>query len=181
MSPMTAVTKPKEISPRPRMSPMKAPAQGTNTIVIEAPRERIWELLANSQRLIEWAPMVNTTTGEKESLGAVRHCDVEFNGKPGKVTERCSDFEPTKHIGWVMEQDSFGFVKMLDGLGFDFRLESIGPDTTRVINTTYYRPRNILASLMNVLMIKRNFRKVRQTALGNLKWIVEGNGDRKYE
>jgi len=155
---------------------MKAPAQGSNTIVIEAPKGRIWELLADSRHLLEWMPMVKSTSGEKESLDAVRHCDVEFNGKPGKVTERCCDFEPTDRIGWVMEKESFGFAKMLEGMGFDFRLETVGPQATRVVNTTYYRPRNILASLMSVLMMKRSFRKVRQTALGNLKQIAEGNG-----
>lgn len=155
---------------------MKAPAQGSNSIVIEASREWIWELLADSRHLFEWMPMVKSTTGEEEFLDAVRDCDIEFNGKPGKVTERCCDFEPTNHIGWVMEQDSFGIEKMLENMGFDFHLETLGAKSTRVVNTTYFRPRNILASLMSALMMKRNFRKVRKTALGNLKRIAEANG-----
>ncbi len=150
---------------------MKAPAQGSNTIVIEAARERIWTLLSDSQRLLEWMPMVKSTTGKKEFLDAVRHWDVEFNGKTGKVTERCCDFEPTDRIGWVMEKESFGFAKMLEGMGFDFRLQTVGPQTTRV--TTYYRPRNILALLMSALMMKRSVRRVRRTALGNIRRIAE--------
>ncbi len=96
-----------------------------------------------------------------------------MNGKPGTVTERCCDFEPMNRIGWVMEKDSYGFARMLEDMGFDFRLESVGPQTIRIINTTYYRPRHLLASLISMLMLKRSFRKVRQAVLENLKRIAE--------
>jgi len=86
--------------------------QGSDEIVVNAPPEAIWHILTDTTRLPEWAPMVKQTNGTAESLGAVRQCEVEFDRRPGKVTERCSKFRPHERIAWVMEQDSFGFGRM---------------------------------------------------------------------
>ncbi len=117
--------------------------------------------------------MVNSTSGGNESLDAVRHCEVELNGKPGRVTERCFIFEPMDRIGWLMTEESFGMAKMFDGIGFDFVLEELGPDTTRVLNTSFYRPRNLLGSLMSALVMKRSFENIRLQVLANLKRLAE--------
>lgn len=147
--------------------------QGTSEIVIHAPPERIWALLEDSTRLADWAPMVKRTTGKREALGAVRECDVEFDGKPGRVVEQCVQYDPCRAIGWRMTEDSFGFSRMLDDLGFDFVLHSVGTRTTRVVNTTYFHPKNLLAKLLGTLMMRRNFRRLRQRLLANLKRLAE--------
>ncbi len=123
--------------------------------------------------------MVNATSGGDESLDAVRHCQVELNGKPGQVSERCFVFEPMDRIGWLMVDESFGMAKMFDGIGFDFVLESLGPGTTRVLNTSFYGPRNIFGSVMSALVMKRSFQKIRTQVLSNLKRLAEGSESRE--
>jgi carbon monoxide dehydrogenase subunit G len=147
--------------------------QGASEIVIHASPEKIWALLEDSTRLAEWAPMVKRTTGRREALGAVRECEVEFDGRPGRVVEKCVECRPFSKIGWLMVEDSFGFSGMLDDLGFDFALEPVGPQETRVINTSYYRPKGLLAKLMGALMMRPKFRKMRERVLANLKRLME--------
>src|SRR5258706_8071972 len=93
--------------------------QGTDEIMVEAKPEAMWEVLENGDRLTEWAYLVRHTTGGRETLGSVRHCEVEF-GKPGKVVERCVELVPGVRIAWVMTEDSFGFGKMFAEMGFSF-------------------------------------------------------------
>lgn len=141
--------------------------------MVHAPPERIWAILEDSTRLSEWAPMVKRTTGKREVLGAVRECEVEFDGKPGRVVEKCVECDPFRKIGWRMTEDSFGFSRMLDDLGFDFVLEPVGAQETRVVNTSYYRPKGLLARLMGVLMMRPKFRKLRERVLANVKRLAE--------
>lgn len=65
---------------------------------------------------------------------------------------------------------------MLEGFSFSFSLEIRPGGTTRVINETYYKPRNILAALMNVLLLRQKFSKIRQKALEGIKGLAESAG-----
>jgi uncharacterized protein YndB with AHSA1/START domain len=147
--------------------------QGRSEIVIDASPEKIWALLEDSTRLPEWATFVKRTTGKREAFGTVRECEVEFDGKPGRVIERVVAFDYPRKIGWLMVEDSFGFSRLLEDLGFDFVLQALGPRQTRVVNTSYYRPKNLAAMFMSTLMMRPKFRKMRERVLANLKQRVE--------
>ncbi len=150
--------------------------QGTSEVTIRTTPEKIWALLEDSTRLPEWAKLVKRptrTTGKLEVLGAVRECDVEFDGKPGRVVERCVEYDRHRRIGWLMVEDSLGFSRMLSDLGFDFVLEPTGQGETRVLNTTYYRPKGLLAKLLSALVMRRKMRGIRERVLGNLKRLTE--------
>jgi hypothetical protein len=151
--------------------------QGVDEITIEASATAIWGLLVNGDRLTEWAPMVQNTSGGPERLGAVRRCDVEFDGRAGKVSERCVEWDSERRIAWVLAEDSFGFGKMFVDFGFSFTLEQLGDRRTRVRNETFYRPRNIVGRALSALVMKRRFRALRVRVLENLKRLVEA-GDR---
>jgi hypothetical protein len=117
--------------------------------------------------------MVKQTTGGRESLEAVRHCEVEFDGKAGKITERCTEFVPLERIAWVMTEDSFGFGKMFADMGFSFTLQVIDERRTLVQNESFYRPLSLAARLVNWLVMRRKFRTLRRRVLGNLKGLAE--------
>ena len=146
--------------------------QGRDEIVVKASRETIWRILTDTARLPEWAPMVKHTNGIQETLDAVRQCDVEFDGRPGKVTERCCEFRPHERIAWVMEQDSFGFSRMLSDFGFGFTLIPLD-GSTRLINDSFWQPKHLLASLMSRFMMRPKIRRIRQQVLRNLKQLAE--------
>jgi len=152
---------------------MKGKFQGQDEIIILASKEEIWSVLIDTPALYEWMPIVKHSDGTKECLNAVRSCDVDFEGRKGKVHERCVLFEENKRIGWGMEYDTLGFSKMFNDYGFSFDLEEINPMATKVINKGYSTPKNIFASLMNLLMMKKKASQIRKTALQGLKKLAE--------
>lgn len=147
--------------------------QGSDEIVIEAVPERIWEILEDTTRLPEWAPMVRHTSAQRESLGAVRECAVELEGRPGRVAERCVEFVPNRRIAWLMVEESFGFGRMFADQGFSFTLEPRGGGQTLVRNESYYRPKQVLAQVMSVVLMRGKFRHIRERVLLNLKRLAE--------
>ncbi len=149
--------------------------QGRSEIVIEAPPERIWAILedsaANLPRL--WPMVKNCEIDGRERVGAVRTCDVEFAGRDGQTIERCIESVPNRKLAHVIEDDSFGFTRMLSEFWFSFLLDPEDSETTRVRCETHFEPNGLKGRLMSALMIERTFREVRETALRNLKQLAE--------
>jgi len=156
---------------------MKGTLQGQNEIVVHASAERIWEILEDSEsNLPRVLPMVKTCeiqSGGRERIGAVRTCDVDFGGKTGKTVERCIESVAHRKLAHRIEDDSFGFSRRLSDFWFSFSLEPAGAGTTLVRVETHYDPRGLVGRLMSALMAKRQFGKVRESALENLKRLAE--------
>lgn len=151
---------------------MTAPAQGHDEVLILATREEIWAILEDSTRLPEWTTVLRTT-GIRETPGSVRECDVNFEGKTGSVIERCIESDPYRRIAWVMDDDTFGFDRMLSDFGFSFTLTPRADGETQVRTETYYRPITFLAKVTNRLLMRRKFRAARRRFLGGLKSLAE--------
>ena len=152
---------------------MNGKFQGQNQLLINAPKEKIWDVLINGEVLSQWMPIVKHTTSKTECLNAERSCDVELNGKKGKVMEKCVLFNEGHEIGWEMVNDEFGFDKMFANYGFSFELIPISGSTTKVINRGFGDPRNWIAKTMNVLMLRRKSAGIRKTALNGIKKLAE--------
>lgn len=152
---------------------MKAPAQGHDEILVQAPVEGIWAVLEDSTRLPEWTTVFRTTGG-RETPGSIRECDVDFEGKTGSVVERCVESVPHKRIAWVMDADTFGFSRMLSDFGFSFTLTPRAGNETLVRNETYYRPETLVAKMLNPFM-RRKFRGARRRFLEGLKRVSESD------
>lgn len=151
---------------------MPGPLQGADEILIDAPTRRIFAILEDAKRLPEWTSVISTT-GARETLGAVRECEVDLDGTRGSVVERCIESIPPRRIAWAMEQDTFGFSRLVSDFGFSFTLEAADDGATRVRNETYYRSRGLLSAAMNALVMRRKFRGVRRQWLANLKRLSE--------
>jgi hypothetical protein len=72
-----------------------------------------------------------------------------------------------------MDHDTLGFSRMLSDFGFSFTLTPTVDGETLVRTETYYRPRTLLANVMNLLLMRRKFRAARQRFLGGLKALAE--------
>lgn len=156
---------------------MNGRLQGANEILVQAPPHRIWQILEDSQQhLPRVLPMVQTCaieSGGLERVGAVRTCDVDFGGKHGTTVERCIDHVPDRRLAHRIEDDSFGFSRVFSDFWFSFALEPESAGATRVRIETHYDPKGIAGRLMSELMGKRRFRRVRESALENLKRLAE--------
>jgi uncharacterized protein YndB with AHSA1/START domain len=160
---------------------MEGKKQIERSTVIHAPADAVWEVLADSRLLPEWAPVVDEVTEcsiEGEAVGEVRHCNVNLAGKSGRMVERCIEFTPTTRIAYIVDDESFGMRKMFDHYGFAINLESQGAVKTRLTLETHYTPRNLMYGMLNKLMVRRQFENVCTDILGGLKTFTESLPDR---
>ena len=153
---------------------MRGKLQGSSEIAIAAPPHTIWEILEDSRaNLPHLWPMVKSCEIEgKERVGAVRRCGVEFMGKNGYTVERCIESVPERRLAHSINDDSFGFSRVLNDFWFAFILEPTDTET-RVRVESHFDPKGLRGRVMSALMIKRTFRGVRETALANLKRLAE--------
>jgi hypothetical protein len=89
------------------------------------------------------------------------------------MVERLIELVPHKTTVWTIESDTMGMSKMLNNTRFVFNLERLNQNQTKVINETYYQPTNLVAKIMNGLMMKRMVRKAQQQILSNLQSLTE--------
>lgn len=146
--------------------------QARNEVIIEAPISRIWSIITDINMLHKINPGVVSATGVMNKLNATRSCQISNRGKVGNVTERLIELEPERKTVWAIEKDDMGMGKMLKDARFYFLLEKISDEQTRVINETWYEPANLIAKIMNSLMIKKMITKTQQQILANLESIA---------
>ncbi len=156
--------------------PMGAPLQGQDTIIINAPIEQVWTLIADSTRLLDWGPPVvgvQVMGTTPEGVGSYRRVDAEFNGKKGHFVERRVEHLEGKRMRFVIEEETFGLAKIMRDTGSSLEIESVGSGKTRVIFSFYHRPKGVLGYILNRLVVLRQQRRNRLLALDSLKAYAE--------
>ncbi len=164
---------------------MTAKLQGQDEILVEAPVERLWPLIADSTFLAEWGPPVRAVqifrqSDQGEGLGSRRRVEAEFDGKRGYYVERRTEHIEGRKIAYLIKEESFGLFRVMTEPGFSLELVSVGPGKTRVIFSFLHNPKGLLGHILNVLVILRQQRRNRLAALASLKLHAE-KPDRKGE
>ncbi len=168
---------------------MTAKLQGQDEIIVEAPVERVWPLIADSTLLPDWGPPVRKVevigqSDQPEGLGSPRRVEAEFNGKMGYFVERRTQHVQGRKIAYLIEEENFGLFRAMTEPGFSIEIESAGPDKTRVIWSFFpdktrviwsffHNPKGLLGHILNVLVILRQQRRSRLAALASLKQYAE--------
>lgn len=147
--------------------------QARNEAVIDAPVERIWSVITDINLLHQVNPGVVKATGAMNELNATRTCEIVNGGRKGTMTERLIEMVPNKRTVWTIEQDTMGMGKLLSGTRFIFNLERVDDNRTRVISETHYAPANLMARLMNALMMRRMIGKAQATILQNIGKLTQ--------
>jgi carbon monoxide dehydrogenase subunit G len=147
--------------------------QARNEAVINAPIESLWAAITDINSLHKINPGVIKASGRMDREGETRTCEIENNGRKGTMVERLIELVPQKKTVWTIESDTMGMSRMLNDTRFVFNLEQLNENQTKVINETYYQPTNLVAKIMNSLMMKRMVRKAQQQILFNLQSLTE--------
>lgn len=147
--------------------------QARNEIIINAPISKVWALITDINLVHKTNPGVVKATGTMNQLNGVRICEVNNKGRTGTMTERLIEFIPERKTVWTIENDSMGMGKMLKDTRFCFNLEKNSESSTKLINESYYTPRTFVASIMNVLMMKRMMGNLQAQILSNIKSLSE--------
>ncbi len=147
--------------------------QARNEAVINASVDRIWAIITDIDQLHKVNPGVVKATGAMDRLNATRTCEIVNGGRKGTMTERLIELVPQKRTVWTIEDDTMGMKKMLNGTRFVFELERLDDQRTRVVSETHYAPANLMARVMNALMMRRMIGKAQATILQNISTITK--------
>jgi uncharacterized membrane protein len=153
-----------------------SPLQGRDELTVNAPAAHIWAVLEDTGRLPAWVPMVHRVdapTGRREHVGATRTCDVQMMGRRGQITERCAEMTPQEWLYYVLDAETLGFARLVDGFGFSIALDQVGVGTTTVSLASYYQPRGLLGRVANRLVLARQLRRSRRAMLAHLERLVD--------
>jgi hypothetical protein len=157
---------------------MTSQLQGQDEIIVEAPVERLWPLIADSTLLPDWGPPVRKAevlgpSDQPEGLGSRRRIEAELNGKKGYFVERRTEHIQGRKIAYLIEEENFGIFRVLTQVGFSIEIESAGLDKTRVIWSFFHTPKGLLGHILNRMVILRQQRQNRLAALAALKHHAE--------
>lgn len=173
------------------LSVKPAKFQGGDEIIVNAPIERVWQLIADSKMLEKWGPPVREVTvidspeklnsrrivvGEFTTGGAVITAEESAKVQRKKVAhfhERRIEHVEGRKIGYRIEEEDIGMSKMLTEAGYTTELEFLGPNETRVVWKFFHNPKGVFGHTMNRLFILRAQRKNRLAALASLKRYAE--------
>jgi len=147
--------------------------QARNEAIINAPISKIWNIITDINILHKINPGVIKASGHMDRLGETRTCEMINNGKKGTMTEKLVEMDHEKKTVWAIENDTMGMSKMLKDPRFCFYLEKLGDSKTKIVNESYYDPANMVASIMNALMMKRKMGQIQGQILNNIKKLAE--------
>ncbi len=141
-------------------------------VTINAPVDKLWEVLTDLERVAVYNPMVKTAqyvSNNKTGVGASREC--QFNPK-GKVRERVTAIDEKKSISMEMYESDWP----LEYMRWTNYLTPNGNNSTILETHTEYKVKfGVLGTVMDSLMMKPKFNKVLNDLFVNMKTYVENN------
>ena len=149
--------------------------QAKNEAIINAPIGAIWSIITDITLLPSINPGVVKASGNMDQLQHTRTCEIDNKGRKGTTTERLVELVPEKKTVWSLENDTLGMTKMLKDTRFCFTLEKLGDSSTKVTSETYYDPANVVARIMNSLMMKKTISRAQEKILGNIRSLTENH------
>ena len=140
-------------------------------IRINAPKERVWDILADFGGVVKYNPGISdsySTSKSNEGSGATRHCDVL---PMGSIEERITDWK---------EGEGYG-IEIFDGKKIapfkyaqaQIKVRSEGNQTIASIFFNYQLKYGPVGWLMNNLVVKSQFNKALPGLLEGLKFYAE--------
>jgi hypothetical protein len=147
--------------------------QARNETIINAPADTVWAIITDINLLHKINPGVTKASGRMARQGDTRICEIINRGKKGTMTERLIEVVPGVKTVWTIENDTMGMSKMIKDTRFVFLVEKIDVSKTKVTNETYYRPANLLARIMNTLMMRRMISNAQEKILANLSTLTQ--------
>lgn len=139
-------------------------------VSIDAPREQVWEVLADLGGIYKWNPGVSqshATSEQGRGEGATRHCDLQ--NPTGYLEERAFDWREGESYKIDVYDGSLPIHKNT----VEFAVSPNGAGTRVTAIVDYQLKYGPLGVLMDVLFARRQAQKGFDDLLAGLKYHVE--------
>jgi uncharacterized protein YndB with AHSA1/START domain len=111
---------------------------------ISVPVARVWEVVAEANRLPEWyARASRVVVLEGTGLGRRQRLSSQWHGQDSEVDQVVTAFEPGRLLEWRHEAERLGGMpapRFASETVLRILLEAQGPDATRVVMESRQRP-----------------------------------------
>ena len=146
----------------------------TTQVKIDAPKHKVWEVLADIGSIYKWNPGVAhsySTSEENKGEGATRHCDLQTtDGKRfGYLEERTVDWREGQ--GYKIDIYANNLPIKSNVVEFNVKAEEDG--TIVSVSPEYAIKYGLLGSLINRLFLQRKLQQAMEGLLAGLKYHVE--------
>lgn len=142
------------------------------TIRIDAPKDKVWDILADFGGIINYNPSISNSYSTSEAnsgLGATRHCDVL---PMGSVEERIIEWnEGSDYLVDIYEFN--GPMPPIKSAQARLSVEADGNQTIATMEMEYHMKLGVIGVAMDNLMLKSQYQKVVTGILQGLKYHTE--------
>ena len=142
----------------------------TTEIRIDAPKEKVWDVLADLGGIYKWNPGVSHSSSTSESSGgegATRHCDLQ--NPSGYLEERAFDWREGEGYKIDIFESSFPIERNV----IEFTVRADGDGTIVTVAPDYRLKFGPIGTLIDKLAAGRQLRKGMENLLAGLKYHVE--------
>ena len=139
-------------------------------IRIDAPKEKVWEVLADLGSIYKWNPGVAHSRSTSDSTGgegAMRHCDLQRKGD--YLEERAFDWRDGEGYKIDIYETNLPIKRNI----VEFTLEADGEGTTVTVTPDYELKFGPIGVVMDRLFARAQLRKGMAGMLAGLKYHVE--------
>ena len=140
---------------------------------VNAPVESVWRVLADIGSISKWNLGVvesHVTTDEVEGVGAGRYCDL---GGRNYLDESVVEWEPKRRLTMRIERSNLPFKRA----DIRFVLKQAASSTIVNVSPEYELKYGPLGRLLDLLFVRRTYRKGMEALLSGLKEHVENAED----
>ena len=137
---------------------------------IDAPKDKVWEVLADLGSIYKWNPGVSHSHSTSESSGgegATRHCDLQ--NPSGYLKERAFDWREGEGFKIDIYETNLPIKRNV----VEFSVMAEGEGTIVEVAPTYQFKFGPIGTLLDWLFLRRKLRKGTADLLAGLKYHVE--------
>ena len=142
----------------------------TRGVVIDAAKDKVWEVLADFGAVSKWAPTITDSAivgDANEGVGAARTCEHE---KMGTLEETIVSWTEGEALSYDV---TAGLPFPMKALNNHWSIRERGASTEVTLHQEFSTKLGPLGSLMESMMVKRMMRKEMGLALAGLKHHIE--------
>lgn len=156
---------------------MRPKFQSRQTVIINAPVDKVWEANMDLSKIAEYHPRVNQVdliSGKQFRAAGVSYQCHLIDGK-NTCVETDIEIVPFQKLVTIFPQDTMGLAKLLPDYVVESTLTRVGENATQVEMAHFYSSSRLTVRLLN-FYIKRKLARETQDTLNAMKTWIESNG-----